>query len=320
MNEHGDTQREIERTEQAGQVVYAGTWTGAAIGMVANAGNAVVTFGTLGGNRGVGLAIGVFVDVAVIVALIGDRQLAKHGKRSGWSWAVQAYAMVFGLTIAISAAVYSDHYLLALLLAGVLPLMWLLMGYGQDAAIKFAGILNNLRRSPVDIAPSPAVEPARAPVFEPFPTVVVDDEYAAVSTNGHRGDDGRGWSFVPPAWTTPPPVPRWDDTPVDTDPGQDPTSTVPGDPDPAPGDDPVRDPVDEGVEIGQDDTAPQDPINDAPPGDGLPSLDAVRAWRDQQRETGGPVGRDAIRAQFGLSEREARKVIAALKQPVVVGS
>ena len=288
------TAPEIGRTEQASHVVYGGTWVGGAIAMAANIGNAVVTFGAVGGNRVVGGTIGAAVDVALIVALIGDRQLAKHGARSGWSWALQGYTMIMGAIIAVSAAAETGHYLLALLLGMVGPLLWLLMNYGQDAAIQFARIVDGLRR-PTEPVVVPT-EPVRAPVFEPFPTVRIDP----VSRNGHHNDDGgAGWRFAPPPWAGPTPAPE-----------------------PAP--DVVAEPSDEeGAEVGLD--GPRTEPVDEPIGDGLPSLEAVREWRATQRAAGKPIGRDALRERFGLSEREARAVVAAVKradaeQLAVVGS
>lgn len=70
--------------ERTGRAIVAGTWACAVIVMVASTGNAVLTFGALGGNRTVGLGIGVAVDVALCVALIGDRRLYAHGLSSSW--------------------------------------------------------------------------------------------------------------------------------------------------------------------------------------------------------------------------------------------
>ena len=301
---------EIETTERVGQWVYAGTWVGAGIGMLANAGNAVVTFGALGGNRGVGLGIGIAVDVALIVALIGDRHLARHGQRSYWSWALQGYTMLMGLVIAVSAAVGTKHYLLALLLAGVGPLIWLLMGYGQDAFIKFAEIITRLRTerdAPVPVAVADP-EPAPVPEYVPWPVraaTVLDK----VTTNGHHDNGHRGasgWRFDLPDWVTDPRTPMGralaDSDAQDRDPVLE--ERVPDVPDiPAPEPGPEDKPVDQDVETGH---------HDQP--EGL-DLEQVRQWRENRRAAGETYGWSALREAFpALSERQARSLIADLRR------
>ena len=294
---------EIASTERVGQWVYAGTWVGAGIGMLANAGNAVVTFGALGGNRGVGLGIGIAVDIALIVALIGDRQLARHGERSYWSWALQLYTMLMGLTIAISAAVETRHYLLAALLAGVGPLIWLLMGYGQDVFIKFARIIARLRAEqdatvPAVVPdPEPAlVEPEMAPWSVRAATVL-----DRVTTNGHHDGGNTDWVFRLPDWVTDPDRGRLGDPHAGTT--DDTIPDVPSVPDPRPDRDVPDRPVDEGTEAGDHEHGP-----------GGIDLDTVRQWREDRRAAGQTYGWSALREEFGLTEREARSLIADLRR------
>jgi hypothetical protein len=295
---------DIKRAERAGQWVYGGTWVAATIAMAVNAGNAVVTFGSLGGNRAVGLGIGIVVDAALVVALIGDRQLARHAERSYWSWALQLYAMVMGLTIAVSAAVATKHYLLAGLLAGVTPLLWLLMGYGQDVFCKFARITDRLQ---VPASPDPQPAPAPAPVAAAEPVLVPWTNPVVINrpaTNGHRDDDG--WRFQVPDWarpTTPDPVPD-----ADPDQGGAETGRTYLAPDPGPGPDSVDTPTPA--------PAPPPPAEDRAV---LPSLTDIQQWRTEQKAAGKPYGRDAMRDRFGLQEREARALIAALRGAEPVG-
>lgn len=293
---------DIESIERTGQWVYAGTWVGAGIAMAANAGNAIVTFGALGGNRAVGAGIGIAVDVALIVALIGDRHLARYTLRSGWSRALQIYAMVMGLTIAVSAAVSTEHYLLALLLAGVTPLLWLLMGYGQDVFIKFAQIADRLRTQPAPAQDEPVEVPVRAPVSEYVPWVAP----AVASSNGHHSHPGGGWEFGPlvpdapdpdrgfPTVTSPP---SWEpDFPVPAGWGSTATPQAAAKP-PTP----------------KRKRTPTPPVAPAQRGELDPELvEAAQRLRDTRAKDGLTTGRRVLIAELQVTDPTARKLTRAL--------
>lgn len=129
---------DVARTARA---IVAGTWTGAGIVIATNIANAVATFGALGGNRLVGAGVGVAVDVALCVGLIGDRKLSQFKLVSNWGRGLRVTAGVMSLVIGVGASVLLKHYFLALIL-GFLPiLLWLLTEYGQDVLSLFAGRL-----------------------------------------------------------------------------------------------------------------------------------------------------------------------------------
>lgn len=217
---------DTDNTTRTGQWVYAGTWIGAGIVMATTAANAVATFGALGGNRLVGLGVGIAVDVALCVGLIGDRQLALHQITSPWGRALRITAGIMSLTIAVIAAVVQRHYELVALLAFLPVLLIVLTEYGQDVYLAFG----RLTKTP---SPVPTQEPVPAAVWEPHPVV---------STNGHRDRGDGGWFPVPTWVPSPPPVPVSDPVPTrpqarSTPPKPVPTSPVTGD---VPGLDTVR--------------------------------------------------------------------------------
>ena len=123
------------RTDRAGRAIVAGIWGVAVIVMVASAINAVLTYGALGDNRVLGLATGIAVDVALCVALIGDRQMTALGLASRWGRPLRLTTMAMSGVINTAVALLGGHYLMAVLHAFLPVLLVLVTEYGQDVAL-----------------------------------------------------------------------------------------------------------------------------------------------------------------------------------------
>lgn len=159
-------------TDKTARGIVAGTWMGAGIVMATNAAHAVAIFGALGGNRLVGLGVGVAVDVALCVGLIGDRRLAQYSLVSQWGRSLRVVSGVVSMVIAVGGALITSHPFLAVLLGSLPIVLCLLTEYGQDVLLKFAA----LRPAPTPVpepatAPTPVVDapPVQAPVLAPIP-------------------------------------------------------------------------------------------------------------------------------------------------------
>lgn len=162
-------------TDRTARRIVAGTWMGAGIVMATNAAHAVAIFGALGGNRLVGLGVGVAVDVALCVGLIGDRRLAQHSLVSQWGRSLRLTSGAASLVIAVGGALITSHPFLAVLL-GVLPIvLCLLTEYGQDVLLKFAAL-----------RPAPVVVPAPAPIPEPTPVADIAAPAAPIPPKAPR--------------------------------------------------------------------------------------------------------------------------------------
>lgn len=158
-------------TDRTARRIVAGTWMGALIVMATNAAHAVAIFGALGGNRLVGLGVGIAVDVALCVGLIGDRRLAQHSLVSQWGRSLRLTAGAVSMVIAVGGALITSHPFLAVLL-GFLPIvLCLLTEYGQDVLLKFAGLTP--APAPVPAPPIAVAPPRAAPIGPPAHPKVV---------------------------------------------------------------------------------------------------------------------------------------------------
>lgn len=132
--------------ERTGRAIVAGTWVCAAIVMLTSAGNAVLTFGDIGGNRAIGLGLGVAVDVALFVGLVGDRRLASYGLTSHWGRALRVTAAAMSLVLNVGGAARHDLYFLAVLLGFLPVLLCVVTEYGQDVLLKFGDVTRDAGR------------------------------------------------------------------------------------------------------------------------------------------------------------------------------
>ncbi len=143
----------LERTSRR---IVIGTWGCAAIVMVASAANAALTYGALGDNRALGLATGVAVDIALCVALIGDRQLYVHGLSSNWGRVLRITAAVMSLVLNAGVAWRDGRYFAAFLHAFLPVLLVCLTEYAQDVLLKFAALAREAERAPSISDPGPS--------------------------------------------------------------------------------------------------------------------------------------------------------------------
>jgi len=165
-------------TDRAARWIVAGTWFCAVIVMVTSASDAVLTFGAIGGNRLIGLGIGVAVDAALCVGLIGDRQLSHRSLTSPWGRRLRITTMVMSLVLNVGAPAYQGHAVLAMLQAIPSILLVILTEYGQDVHLLFAGLDRAARTGPITepgpvqpVVPVP-VQPTWTPTADrtPVPT------------------------------------------------------------------------------------------------------------------------------------------------------
>jgi hypothetical protein len=129
---------ELKRT---GRSIVAGTWGCAGIVMVASAINAVLTFSALGDNRVLGLATGIAVDIALCVALVGDRQLYVHGLSSPWGRALRVATALMSLVLNAGVAFLDGHLFMGVLHSFLPILLILLTESGQSYLIHFTDLV-----------------------------------------------------------------------------------------------------------------------------------------------------------------------------------
>lgn len=177
---------EADPNERTARNIVTGTWGCAAVVMTGSAWTAFDAYGHLGDNRGLGLATGLAIDVALCVALVGDRRLTTHGVTSRWGRALRTTTLGMSLVFNTGVSVLGGHWFLAFLHSFLPVLLWVLTEYGQDVQLALA----QLRTPPSDV---PTV--AEAPVPDPVPHL------NGSGTNGHR--PSLDPKYVP--WVTPPP-------------------------------------------------------------------------------------------------------------------
>lgn len=184
-------------TERTSRAIVGMTWACAGIVMVTSAGNAVLTFGELGGNRAIGLGLGIAVDVALCVGLIGDRRLAANGLTSAWGRVVRVIAAAMSVVLNVGAAMIAGHYFLAALHAFLPVLLVVLTEYGQDVLLK----LTELARDEADRAAPTISDPAPSEPGSGGLGRAGSDPTLAPTWNaplGHSGNPaGRGDTVLP---------------------------------------------------------------------------------------------------------------------------
>jgi hypothetical protein len=142
------TTTELKRT---GRSIVAGTWGCAGIVMVASAINAVLTFSALGDNRVLGLATGIAVDIALCVALVGDRQLYVHGLSSPWGRALRVATALMSLVLNAGVAFLDGHLFVGVLHSFLPILLILLTESGQSYLIHFTDLVRAADNDKTDI-------------------------------------------------------------------------------------------------------------------------------------------------------------------------
>lgn len=119
-----------------GRGVIIGMWACAAIVMVSSARNAAWSFAILGESPLAGFALGVAVDVALAVALIGDRALHLAGRKSRWGRALRVTTCL--MSGALNCAVYAwmGQVGIAVFHSFLTILLILLTEYSQDFTLQ----------------------------------------------------------------------------------------------------------------------------------------------------------------------------------------
>jgi len=128
-----------------GRIVMVGLWLDAGIVMSASAVNGGRAFVALGEPFAAGLALGVAVDVALAVALWGDRALHLAGESSPWGRVLRVTTALMSGALNCSVAVWSGHYGVAVFHAFLPLLLILLTEYAQSSTLKFGTIADRQR-------------------------------------------------------------------------------------------------------------------------------------------------------------------------------
>jgi len=130
---------------RTGRLVIAGLWLDAGIVMSASAVNGGRAFVALGEPFAAGLALGVAVDVALAVALWGDRALHLAGESSPWGRVLRVTTALMSGALNCSVAVWSGHHGVAAFHAFLPLLLILLTEYAQSSTLKFGHIAGRQR-------------------------------------------------------------------------------------------------------------------------------------------------------------------------------
>lgn len=125
---------------RTGRLVTIGMWACAAIVMVSSARNAAWSFEILGDSPIAGFALGVAVDMALAVALVGDRALHLAGRKSRWGRALRITTCL--MSGALNCAVYAwlGQVGIAIFHSFLTVLLILLTEYAQDFTLQTGAI------------------------------------------------------------------------------------------------------------------------------------------------------------------------------------
>ncbi len=125
---------------RTGRIVLTGLWADAALVMAASAYNGGLAFTALNQDFGAGVALGLAVDVALAVALVGDRALHLAGRVSYWGRALRITTALMSLGLNCGVAIWQEHYGVAVFHAFLPLLLILLSEYAQDSTLQFGEI------------------------------------------------------------------------------------------------------------------------------------------------------------------------------------
>jgi hypothetical protein len=125
---------------RTGRLVIVGVWACAAIVMVSSARNGALSFAALGEHPLAGFALGVAVDVALAVALIGDRALHLAGRSSAWGRALRITTCLMSGALNCAVPLWLGHVGIAAFHSFLTVLLVLLTEYAQDGTLQFGDI------------------------------------------------------------------------------------------------------------------------------------------------------------------------------------
>lgn len=130
-----------------GRGVITGVWVCAAITMAASAFNGALTFRALGSPWAVGFTIGVAVDVALCVALIGDRALHLTGTSTAWGRALRWTTAGMSLALNCGASIVGGHYMAAVFHAFLPLLLVVLTEAAQSYTLAYSHIADERQQA-----------------------------------------------------------------------------------------------------------------------------------------------------------------------------
>lgn len=185
---------EASALARTGRVIQTLVWFDALLVMFTSAGTVYTLLVAHGAPRYVAIPFGFMVDIALIVALIGDRELSRHGKRLGWSVALRwiTAAMTLALNVAGSLAHHPHPDYGGAAIHSVPPVLLVVLTEAASAfQLAFAELSGTAPPTPV---PSPTdVRHTTGYVSPPPPAI------AAMYRPTHRTPDG----FTPTAAEAP---------------------------------------------------------------------------------------------------------------------
>ena len=130
-----------------GRGVITGVWVCAVITMAASAFNGALTFRALGSPWAVGLTIGIAVDVALCVALIGDRALHLTGTSTAWGRALRWTTAGMSLALNCGASIHGGHYWAAVFHAFLPLLLVVLTEAAQSYTLAYSHIADERQQA-----------------------------------------------------------------------------------------------------------------------------------------------------------------------------
>lgn len=139
------------------RVIAVGVWAVAIDVMFVSATTAADLFMQHAADWGQGLALGLAIDAALAVALVGDKALDQLGRRSGWGTALRWVATGMSLVLNCSAA-FLNRDLLGMTLHAIPPMLLIVL---TEAAQSYRTALAGHRRDQAEQEALAAAEAQR---------------------------------------------------------------------------------------------------------------------------------------------------------------
>lgn len=137
--------RHLRDHARTGRIVLTGLWADAVLVMASSAYNGGEAFVALHQPQGQGIALGVAVDVALAVALVGDRALHLEDRTSAWGRALRIVTAAMSLALNCGVTLWQGHLGVAIFHAFLPVLLVLLSEYAQDITLQFGEIADEYK-------------------------------------------------------------------------------------------------------------------------------------------------------------------------------
>jgi hypothetical protein len=185
--EHPD-HAEARRIERAGRLTQVGVWLVAVVVMVYGAGNVTRLMLDHHTPRAVAWMLSPAVDVALIVGLLADGVLGRHGVRDRWSARLRRCAGMLTLTLNVWSSIAARDFGGAVLHAVGPVLLFTVAEAAAAFRLAFADIAAELRRQTQDQPSGSEAERDRTPAPSVPPVPATGDRTEAVPVRDQAGD------------------------------------------------------------------------------------------------------------------------------------